>query len=343
MSILSQLLAGSQQEELHATAGLAYLLNRGVNHRRALIRDWERNARVGLTDNLSFATEVKAEEGRCDIAGYDSAGSLRLLVEGKFWAGLTDHQPNAYLSSLRVQEGAGLLLFVAPSRRLETLWSELCRRARVLNWTVAGENVDSDFRVLVHEGGKPSLALTSWSAVLNTLSGSAMAAGDSSFVEDVRQLSALCDRMDTSGFLPLSSIDLGSHHGRRRVQFIELISDLRSMLVERGVGEYPQGMKAGSGWWPLRLKKCVLYLRIWDEGWAEHRETPFWLVAMSNGEHSLTTSQLESIGRLQLERPPRLVKNGYWWHIPLFPKTGAERAQVLDDLFGQVQALRELL
>jgi hypothetical protein len=91
---------------------------------------------------------------------------------------------------------------------------------------------------------------------------------------------------------------------------------LRAMLVERGVCEFPRGMKAVGGWYPLLLKESLVYLRLWDAGWAEHRETPFWFAVCGNGDNALAAGQLESIGRLQLESPPRLIKERDWWHVP---------------------------
>ena len=48
-------------------------------------------------------------------------------MEAKFWAGLTENQPNAYLARLPLDERPAVLLFVAPEARLETLWPELRR------------------------------------------------------------------------------------------------------------------------------------------------------------------------------------------------------------------------
>lgn len=45
----------------------------------------------------------------------------RLLVELKFWAGLTDNQPVAYLKKLPT-DCHSALLEVAPARRIESLW-----------------------------------------------------------------------------------------------------------------------------------------------------------------------------------------------------------------------------
>jgi hypothetical protein len=53
-----------------------------------------------------------------------------LLIEAKFWAGLTENQPVTYLRSSLDSGQPGCLLFVMPAARLETVWPELVRRTR---------------------------------------------------------------------------------------------------------------------------------------------------------------------------------------------------------------------
>ena len=72
-------------------------------------------------------TQATGKEGeRPDLAGFDRDGRERVLIEAKFWAGLTGNQPVAYLERLPANTPSALL-FVAPAARLETLWNELLR------------------------------------------------------------------------------------------------------------------------------------------------------------------------------------------------------------------------
>ena len=82
----------------------------------------------GLNPVTHVYTQVTGEEGeRPDLVGYDDEGIERVLIEAKFWAGLTENQPNAYLER-SPDNSPSVLLFVAPEARLNTLWPELCRR-----------------------------------------------------------------------------------------------------------------------------------------------------------------------------------------------------------------------
>ena len=57
----------------------------------------------------------------------DAGGVVRVLVENKFWAGLTETQPVGYLDQLPSDVSAALL-FVVPHTRLHSVWAELKER-----------------------------------------------------------------------------------------------------------------------------------------------------------------------------------------------------------------------
>ena len=62
------------------------------------------------------------------MVGLDRNNKPAVIIEAKFWAALTENQPNAYLNRLPQK---GVLLFVAPAQRIESLWAELRKLAKV--------------------------------------------------------------------------------------------------------------------------------------------------------------------------------------------------------------------
>ena len=99
----------------------------------AAVRTLEDVLRTGGTEVGEIAkvkTQASGEGGtRPDLAGFDQHCKDRVLIEAKFWAGLTDKQPVAYLKRLS-QNQASALLFVAPAKRLSSAWKgEVCWRA----------------------------------------------------------------------------------------------------------------------------------------------------------------------------------------------------------------------
>jgi hypothetical protein len=116
---------GSHPENL-ATEALGYILSASRQARVGFLATLGDEARGGLSADLRFTTQSSSDdEGRPDLAATDDNGLLRLLVEAKFWAGFTDHQPLSYLNQLPV---GGVLVAVGPSVRLPYLERELIRR-----------------------------------------------------------------------------------------------------------------------------------------------------------------------------------------------------------------------
>ena len=64
---------------------------------------------------------------RPDMVGYDHSGAKRLLVKSKFWATPLEGQASGYFGQFE-EPGPGVLLFIAPETRMETLWSEIRRQ-----------------------------------------------------------------------------------------------------------------------------------------------------------------------------------------------------------------------
>jgi hypothetical protein len=68
--------------------------------RRGFLASFGQAATSAPTD-LHFETQHATEDqGRPDLVGIDDGGSVRVLVEAKFWAGFTEHQPVHYLDYL---------------------------------------------------------------------------------------------------------------------------------------------------------------------------------------------------------------------------------------------------
>ena len=168
-------------------------------------------------------TQSTGEEGeRPDLAGFDEQGQERLLIEAKFWAGLTENQPLAYLRRLP-NDKPSVLLVVAPSLRLETLWAELRRRASESEDIHLGDGQsDSEVRWTT-VGANRKLTLTSWRNLLGGIEAQANAAGDIQIVNDVRQLQGLAEQEDSNAFLPLRPEQISAEFPRLLLHLYRLI------------------------------------------------------------------------------------------------------------------------
>jgi hypothetical protein len=84
-------------------------------------------------DGMRFETQqVGLEASIPDMKCFDDAGNIRVIVENKFWAGLTDNQPVTYIRELPAGIGA-LVLIVVPEARLQIVWDEIVGRCMANN------------------------------------------------------------------------------------------------------------------------------------------------------------------------------------------------------------------
>ena len=93
-----------------ANSSIAYLLNEYPASQKVL---------KGVLDIDEVPTYYKTEDssksnGRPDVTGYDLNQGKAVIIEGKFWANLTDNQPVNYLKELTSD---GKILFLAPDKR----------------------------------------------------------------------------------------------------------------------------------------------------------------------------------------------------------------------------------
>jgi len=90
---------GSQEDI--ASEGLVYILKQSLESRMVINQIVKTNTNLNFSD-LSFQTQnVGKELERPDISGKDDTGKEVLLIEAKFWASLTNNQPNGYLKRLK--------------------------------------------------------------------------------------------------------------------------------------------------------------------------------------------------------------------------------------------------
>ena len=212
-------------------------------------------------------TQDSDEKGRPDLSCFDEDGMERVLIEAKFWAGLTDNQPIAYLKRLP-SDKSSVLLFVAPAARFEPLWAELIRRVTESEEFELGANSEDENLRSVVVGDEGRLMLTSWRALLGRMASQASVAGDSRAETDIRQLLGLTQRMDEDAFLPIRSDELGPEFPRRMNNLGRLILN----VVQRGrktgwvdtSGMQASGNENGYGQntWPRCSYLCVARVQL---------------------------------------------------------------------------------
>ncbi len=303
------------QTERAATEALRHILQQSASARQAL-EGILRDAGVDVAKLTRFQTEVGGENGeRVDLVCSGEDGGERVLLEAKFWAGLTDNQPNTYLARLP-EDGHSALLFVAPAQRMETLWPVLCARAAT----------DHDLTVLSDSGeirisgigtSARKMVATSWRTLLEAIKSRASLAGDETAVRDVEQLLGLTEREDSGAFLPIHEDELGEKVPRRMINFANLVHN----AVERAVGKGwadTSGLRVTPQWYGdgryLRLHGVSVWFGINIQQWSGHGLAPLWVQSQDNNQ----------------------------WY-PIAVRTGVEYDEVLDYIVEQMDTIGQNL
>lgn len=267
----------SQRENL-ATEALTYILTRSRVARVAFIRSF-RLAGADLPAELRFRTQAAGPDDAIpDLVGEDESGTVCLIVEAKFWAGLTEAQPCVYLRRLDARANS-VLAFVVPERRVDLVWHELLRRCVADHLEVVAKREAVGIRH-ARVGTSTRLILVHWRAILANMLSDLSSAGEVLLASDLRQLQGLCDREDDEAFLPLSSAELTGNSGRRVIQYSDLVDDLTSRLVDLDVADVHRlRAAAGKGWYGkyLRIHGVGCLLHFSASKWSRNALSPLWL------------------------------------------------------------------
>jgi hypothetical protein len=121
-SLLSHVAFRFPSQENLATESLVYIVGQSPVAKRALLDFIHHHLGLKLPETVVFRSQESGSDGSIpDIIGITSDGKLAVIIEMKFWAGLTDNQPVSYLKQLPLGEPAVFVL-VGPPQRLSNHW-----------------------------------------------------------------------------------------------------------------------------------------------------------------------------------------------------------------------------
>lgn len=325
----------SSHHEDIAVEALGYILRSkpAVGVLEAVLRDGD--ADVGRI--ASFRTQVSDGPTRPDLVGYGGDGEC-VLIEAKFWAGLTDKQPVAYLRRL---PPGGALLFVAPELRIKTLWSAVLQESKGEVEGPDGHRSNGVQSITI--AGEKRLMLISWTRLLDRLEG----AGDAQLRIEVQQLRGLADRVDMSEFLPLRAEEFAPEIPLRLASLRRLVDDATNRAVDQGYADI-SGLRVtpmihGYGRY-LSLRGGGAWFGIASDLWARgsYPDTPLWLRFWKwggNSHEAQWPSTLTALGHLMRKDQPSAFEHDGGIIVPIDLPTGVEYREVLDAV---VCRLREI-
>ena len=134
-----------------------------------------------------------------DLACFDDNDDLVALIESKFWAGLTHHQPVTYWERLPVDRPA-VLLFLAPDYRIDSgsLWEELVNRLQDAGHKLGPAESRKSLKKASAKNGQQRLILTTWNLLLEKMAMRAKEDADDQACFEIAELQGLATDVTAS-------------------------------------------------------------------------------------------------------------------------------------------------
>ena len=368
-SLLGQAIP-SKRRETATTLALQHVLETAPDIASAFV---ERLMGGGF-ETGRVVSEWKFGPVRPDLTVFDAPGEVRLFIENKFGAKLTERQPIDYLRQLPEDGGQSMLAFIAPENRAESLWTDLKKECQNKGYALVDESSTKHFRRMrvaklprdTSPTGTPAtrwkwVLLTSWRWVLDTLQQAAAAEGYDAIERDIVQLRGLTertastaprsgghdDRADVSPDARLGERPDAAEQpsgaspvtdwrvARRMSNYTGLIDEITKRLVKKKVADTRD--LAGSGWRRyLRVRRqLVLRLEVDLRRWRDQGITPVWC-SFSRSRHESLVQRAKSRCSEAHAGPRRL-------YIPIGLQTGVVRNCVIEDACRQILGIADTL
>ena len=324
-----------------ATQALAYILSESAEVAEAFVKFVSETGIEFFTPG-SITAEEQQGDGTPDLTIKDAEGGIvRILVENKFWAGLTESQPVSYLEVLPTSPSSAVV-FIVPKPRIRSLWDELESKCEDSSVKLGDKKLDKDggsINLIWAHTGNRTLAITSWEEVLKRLE---YATTDDSVKQDIRQLRGLTEQMkNTDEFLPLHEGEVTNIRvARRLVNYSQLIEEIVDHVIADGIASKkrlnPTHGYTTAGRYLRLHKRFGLWLGVDLEAWRDWGITPMWLKQHTKspfaGVPGTTADQNVSLF-------DEAQANKGVLYIPIRLKTGVERDDVIEDAARQMRSI----
>lgn len=335
----------SQKYENVATDALAFIVSQSEAARNGIMK-LIRSVSADLPE-LRFRAQHSVEGARPDMCGFIGS-SPRVYIENKFWAGLTDNQPVAYLKHLGGCAQPSLLLFVVPEARIETVWRELLKRLQASDIMATPHPASERTLCAVDTGAGPVLAITTWTRLLAVIE--VELHEDPNARNDLLQLRALCDAADLNAFTPLTAEELTNQRTPALILHMHtVVKGAVDVAVENGVVSIkecrPQMNLERVGRYALFLTHAGTGFGAWFglhyQLWKDHGGSPLWLVFHPTDWGRAAEARLALEPWCREHGLPSTYDNEFGCAVDL--PQGEELEEVIDHVAGQLSQIRDAL
>lgn len=268
-----------------------------------------------------------------DLVCIDTVGEVVALIESKFWAPLTSHQPVTYWEALPTDQPSALL-FLAPDDRInqDSLWDEITERLRRADHELGVSNLDSNLKTATGKDGHRRLLLASWSLLLDHVAQQVSVAGEQKESFEIAELQGLVANA-SAGDNPRRDGNLRALI-KKTVKRVEQSgwANTRGLTVGQGYGYYVRY---------LRLAGADASLGIDYKAADQMPDKPLWLsfypVKKPRVELDDIRSRVGDLGTPGLEWRPKEIC------IPIELPAGADQEATLAAAVSALEHVAELI
>lgn len=323
---------GSQEDV--ATFSLGYILEQSAVLNEAFTGIALERLHIDRLGILSYrCQDTDVDYGRPDIAAYKD-GKLKLLLEAKFYAGLTANQPVSYINRLSESGGIGLM-FICPRDRVISLWDKLrCVSVNAgLTETTVADRL-SDFNGI-------RMTVITWNEILSELIRVAEAR-EPEYLGDLKQLEGFCSKIDSESFIPFRPDDLSVQVARDIDRYYQVVDEaLRVLAAHSELEPSTKGLRGAPRWQGysqyIRLGEFGVSIDFLRKLWKNPAscETPFWchIKEIQDGKWVLTDRIKSYLSSLEASKQDDFYGTIY---IALVPKPFTTLEETAEDLAAQI-------
>ena len=233
----------------------------------------------GVNPVTALRTQVIRADGTIpDIVGLDETQKERVLIEVKFWAGLTPRQPNSYIKRLP-DDGPSVVMFLVPEERIQSLWPQL--KERLIPEFEALAETDSERKSLRVGETEKHLMMASWGGLLDSMAARATDYAESDVATEIRQLRSLAKYADAGAFKPIRrGEEFGADSEVRKRQYKRLIDAATERGIEqewvsrKGLNRTPRNYGYGRY---ISLYGKIVWFGVNVDQFERTGETPLWV------------------------------------------------------------------
>jgi len=337
-SLLGQLygrIKGSQEDIV--SEGLSYILKRSMNSRTGISNLIKNECGFDIPDLVYSTQNIGDNRERPDISGFDSDNKEIVIIESKFWSGLTESQPIEYLKRL---QGKSVLMFICPTLRVRPLSSEIIRR---LTTKSISYKEDENHSIMIDTG--KFILVKTWDDILGLIKDKISQEKNHSLGSDIDQLIGFCELIDNTSFIPILDEELSPSIPKRINSFYVLVDKVFDELSKtRIIGT--RGYKTTPQTWGYRrygdTNKLGFYIDLNFEYWEKHHETPFWFGVKNMDDEGKWVSSKEFIQNCKkLETSFKFIIKDSQPYFPIFPLVNETEDVVIKDMTKKIQTIIE--